>query len=177
MRCFIAIDLPNEIKEHISEVQSSLPKSDMKLVEKHNIHLTLVFLGEIDDYHINRCKQILAQLKFKKLNASLGGIGFFPSQNYIRTIWIALEPSEILKHFYSQIHDKLKEEFKIDNRFESHITLARVKFIENKQDFIKKLLSLDIEKKEFEVDSFALKKSTLTRQGPVYEDIARFQMI
>lgn len=177
MRCFIAIDLPNEIGEYISRVQSSLPKSDMKLVEKQNIHLTLIFLGEIDDYHVNRCKQILAQLKFKKFHASLGSIGFFPSQNYIRTVWIALEPSETLKDIYSQIQDKLKEEFKLDNRFESHITLARVKFIENKQQFVKKLLSLDIEKKEFEVDSFALKKSTLTKQGPVYEDVIRFQMI
>lgn len=177
MRCFIAIDLPNEIKEYISRVQSSLSGCDMKLVEKHNIHLNLVFLGEIDDYYVNRCKQILAQLKFKKLNASLGNIGFFPSENYIRVIWIALEPSGILKEIYSQIHDKLREEFKLDNRFESHITLARVKFIENKQEFVKKLLSLDVEKKEFEVNSFTLKKSTLTRQGPIYEDIARFQMI
>jgi len=90
---------------------------------------------------------------------------------------VSLEPVENIKSLYLQIHDKLKKEFKIDDRFESHITLARVRFIKNKQEFVKKISSLKVESKGFEADSFALKKSTLTRNGPIYEDVARFEMM
>lgn len=177
MRCFIAIDLPEGIKDYISQIQSSLPEADMKLVEKHNLHLTLAFLGEIDSFHVERCKQLLSQFKFQKFNASLGNIGFFPSESYIRVVWISLEPQETVKNIFFQIYDKLRNEFNFDRRFESHITLARVKFIHDKEKFIKQLLSLDVQRKEFMVDSFALKKSTLTQKGPVYEDIEAFQLI
>jgi len=177
MRCFIAIDLPSQIKEYLSQIQLSLPKEDIKLVEKENLHLTLSFLGEIDEDHIERCKQILSEIKFRKFNTSFGNIGFFSSQDYIRVVWVSLEPAENIKSLYLQIHDKLKKEFKIDDRFESHITIARVRFIKNKQEFVKNLSSLKVESKGFEADSFALKKSTLTQKGPIYEDVARFEMM
>jgi 2'-5' RNA ligase len=177
MRCFIAIDLPSPIKEYLSQIQLSLPKDDIKLVEKENLHLTLSFLGEIDEYHIERCKQILSEIKFRRFSASLGDIGFFPSRDYIRVVWVSLEPAENIKSLHSEIYDKLRKEFEIDGRFESHITLARVRFIRNKQEFVKNISSLKLEKKEFEADSFALKKSTLTQKGPVYEDVARFEMM
>lgn len=176
MRCFIAIDLPKEIKQYLSRVQSLFPKEDMNLVEENNLHLTLVFLGEIEDSKTERIKQLLQDIKINKFNAFLGKIGFFPSKDYIKVVWVSLEPSEFLNRVYLKIHENLKNEFKLDNRFESHITLARVKFLKNKEDFVKKLESSDIEKKEFLVDSFLLKKSTLTCQGPIYKDILRFEM-
>ena len=137
----------------------------------------MAFLGEIDEHHVEICKQLLSEIKFRRFSASLGNIGFFPSGDYIRVVWVSLEPSETIKSLYMQIYDKLKEEFKIDNRFESHVTLARVRFINNKSEFIKKISSLKLEEKGFEADSFALKKSILTRNGPLYEDIFRFTML
>ena len=65
--------------------------------------------------------------------------------------------------------------FKKDTRFHPHVTLARVKFVKDKQDFIKSLKEIKIEKKSFEITEFKLIKSTLTGEGPIYEDLAVFQ--
>jgi len=67
--------------------------------------------------------------------------------------------------------------FEPEVRFMSHLTIARVKKISNKKDFIQKLSIIKIPKKRFEVKKFKLKKSNLTREGPVYEDIREYNLI
>lgn len=178
MRCFLAIDLPSNVKEELSKIQKQLPKADMKIVEKENIHLTLKFLGEINDFQVNKIKEVLKKVKADKFNASLGKVGVFPSENFIRVVWVAMGPYLKVK----ELHDKIdvlleKEKFRKDNhQFESHITLARVKFIKNKEEFVKKLREIKINPFDFEVKGFYLKKSELTNQGPVYEDIIEFDL-
>jgi 2'-5' RNA ligase len=176
MRCFIAIDLPEEIKEHLYSIQEMLPEADMKRVEKENFHLTLSFLGEITDSQLKQMNSALSTVKFEKFKSNIGKLGYFPSQRDIRVLWVGLEPSEKVKEIYSKIHEKIKNLFSLDDRFESHITLARIKFIDSREEFIKKLSAIEIEKKEFEVSSFSVKKSTLTRNGPIYENVSSFAM-
>ena len=73
-----------------------------------------------------------------------------------------------------KIDSRLADLFPKDDRFKPHITLARVKFIKDKVKFIRELKQIKIEKKEFSVSNFKLMKSTLTPEGPVYEDLAVF---
>ena len=176
MRCFIAIDLPNEIKEEIVKIQKQLPEAKQKLVEKENLHLTLVFLDEIDDYKINQIKNSLKEITFDKFQASLGKIGIFPSESFIRVVWVSMEPSQTIKQLHDEIFEKIKNIGKFDKRFESHITIARVKYIQDKENFIKKLKQISINPIKFSVNEFAIKKSSLTRQGPIYEDIIKFEL-
>ncbi|MBI5148643.1 RNA 2',3'-cyclic phosphodiesterase [Candidatus Pacearchaeota archaeon] len=179
MRCFIAIDLPSEVKQELSKVQSKLNQSSgnkLKLVESENLHLTLVFLDELSDYEVNQIKEKLKNLNFKKFEAKLGSIGVFPSESFIRIVWVAMEPSPIVKELHDKIFESIKSLGKFDSRFESHITLARVKFIADKENFIKKLKQVKVEPLGFEVNSFSIKKSILTEQGPVYENIFKFEL-
>ncbi len=69
----------------------------------------------------------------------------------------------------------MKELFPKDKRFHSHATLARVKFIENKEKFKENIKKIRLEKKEFGVDCFKLIKSVLTGEGPVYEVVKEFR--
>jgi 2'-5' RNA ligase len=87
-----------------------------------------------------------------------------------------LEPQEIIKKLREKIYNSLKDIALLDSRFESHVTLARVKAVRNKEEFIEKLRRLGVRKAEFGVTSFAFKKSTLTREGPIYEDIVKFNL-
>ncbi len=174
MRCFVAIDLPIEAREEIRKLQQNLPEAGMKLVEPQNLHLTIEFLGELTDFQVNKCREALKKIEFRKFNAKLGNAGVFPSESYIRVVWISLEPQEAIKRLHEIIHNSLKDVIHLDNRFESHVTLARVKSIGNKQEFIKKLKNQKFRQVEFLIDCFTLKKSTLTREGPIYEDIVKF---
>ena len=73
-----------------------------------------------------------------------------------------------------KIDKVLLADFPKDKKFHPHITLARVKFIENKKEFINKLKGMAIEKKKNKVKNFKLIKSTLTSNGPIYEELAEF---
>ena len=179
MRCFLAIELPEEIRKELSRLQKDITDSNakMKLVEHENLHLTLKFFGELDDYRVNKIKETLKKIKFNKFRATLGVMGVFPSADFIRVVWVGIEPSDKVKELHQEIDNLLgKEKFSKDKAFESHVTLARVKFVKNKQELINKLKETKIKPHGLEISSFVLKKSTLTEKGPVYEDIARFDL-
>ena len=172
MRCFIAIDLPEEIKKEIAKIQKQLPDFKGKLTEKDNLHLTLKFLGEISDEQVNNIKEKLEKIKFNKFKAKLQNIGVF-SESFVRIIWINLENCDGLQ---KEIDNALSKLFKREERFMSHLTIARVKYIKDKQKFLDSLKKIKIAPVEFEVQGFALKKSTLTGRGPIYGDIIRFSL-
>jgi len=183
MRAFIAIDLPDAIKEELSRIQEGIKektKEDAKLkfVEAENLHLTLRFLGEISAVQVNRAKEALKSIHFEKFTAQLSNAGVFPSPVYIRVVWIGLEPADKIKELQEKIESILaKAGFEKEKRFESHVTAARVKTIKNKELFIKTLNAINVKPIEFPIDSFILKKSTLTREGPIYEDIVKFKLV
>ncbi|MEM4153044.1 MAG: RNA 2',3'-cyclic phosphodiesterase [Candidatus Pacearchaeota archaeon] len=178
MRCFLAIELPEKAKEELLKIQKELPEAKMKFVEPENLHLTLKFFGELTDFQVSKVKETLKQIKFEKFKANLGNIGVFPSLSFVRVVWVSLEPSKKVKELHDLIDVTLrKEKFSQDKAFESHITLARVKFVRNKEEFVKKLKEIKVKPIEFQIDKFYLKKSTLTKQGPIYETIKEFELI
>lgn len=178
MRCFIAIDLSDEVKRELSKVQEELQELKdvkMRLVEPKKLHFTIKFLGEISDFQVNKVKQALKEIKFNAFSVKLNDLGTFPTLQYIRIIWVDAKPKEKLAELQQKIENVLSEQgFRKEKRFETHITLARVKFVGDKEALIKKLSEIKVKPIEFQIKSFALKKSMLTREGPVYEDIIIF---
>lgn len=175
MRCFLAVDLPEEVRNELAELQNEIKKLGVvaKFVEKENLHLTLQFFGEISDKAAKEIEKKLGSLSFSKIKANLGQIGFFPNNNFINIIWVSLEPSETFRQLFEEINLNLKMK---DKRFESHITLARVKKIKDKEEFLNKIDKIKVKGISFEVKRFVLKKSTLTSKGPIYEDVKEFKL-
>lgn len=172
MRTFIAIDLPEEVKQYLKGLQKQLGNAKLTLVK--DFHLTLKFLGEVSEEKIEEIKLLLREIKFKAFKTRLTNIGVFPSENYIRVVWVGLEEGDI-KKLQKDVDDKLQKMFPKEKRFSAHLTLARVKFVDNKEKFIDSIKKIKVDKKEFDVCEFKLKKSTLTKQGPVYEDLEVFK--
>ena len=177
MRLFIAIKIPEDIKEYISELQKQIDTANNKisLVNKDNIHLTLKFLGEVQPNDIETIKESLNNVKFKSFSVHLNDVYVFPNENYIRVIWIGLEPEENILELQKNIDESLKSLFRKEKDFKPHLTLARVKYIEDKNNFINKLKNIKIENKKIDISNFRLVKSTLTPEGPVYEDLEVFK--
>jgi RNA 2',3'-cyclic 3'-phosphodiesterase len=180
MRCFIALDLPREAMDHIEDIQKVIKKQNLfagKFTEVENLHLTLKFLGEISEGEIEKVKEELKQVKFKEFEARLGEIGVFSSKysSYIRVIWIKLDGKGIFS-LQKEIDKALDKLFPVEQRFMSHITIARVKNMKDKRALLEYIKKIKISEIKFKVDKFFLKKSELLPEGPIYEDLAEYTL-
>jgi RNA 2',3'-cyclic 3'-phosphodiesterase len=164
MRCFVAIDIPKNIKKIILKIQKQLPEFGGKFTEVENLHLTLKFLGGIDNDVISRVKELLAQIKIRQFEIIMNSIGIFSD----RIVWLNVENCDELQ---KEVDEKLKKLFEKENRFMGHLTIARIKTIDDKKEFRSKLKQIKIPKMKFIVKDFILKKSKLTRNGPIYENL------
>jgi len=177
MRLFIAFDISDEAKEELLKAQSELKKADAKLTLAKEFHLTLKFLGEVEDKKVDEIKDRLSKVRFEQFDAELDGTGVFPTEDYIRVVWVGLEPKDKITTLQQKIEEALLGMFLKDTRFHPHLTLARVKFVKDKKGFIEKLKKIKMEKKAFSLSIFKLIKSTLTPKGPVYEVLEEFKAV
>jgi len=175
MRLFIAIEVPEDIQDYFLELQKQIDTGLAKITLAKSFHLTLKFLGEVDENRKDKAVELLKNIKFESFSAESGNIGMFPNENYIRVVWIGLEPKDKIIELQQKIDNSLSALFAKDKRFHPHITLGRVKFVKDKKGFINLLREIKVEKKSFEVNGFKLIKSTLTPEGPVYEVLEEFK--
>ncbi|MGC9079293.1 MAG: RNA 2',3'-cyclic phosphodiesterase [Nanopusillaceae archaeon] len=176
MRIFIAIDFPDEVKRRIIEVAKKVRSIDGKRVEEENLHITLKFIGEIDDNIVNEIKEELKFVNYNKFYIKISGVGLFGN----RVLWLGISRGyQDIVNLHNIIEEKLLK-FKIerDFNFHPHITLYRIKQIINKKDFEDSLK--EIEKFSLDnilVDKFYLKQSILRWEGPIYRNIAEYKLL
>lgn len=172
MRLFIAIDF-NELKGYFAELQKQLPQN-AKLSLVKSFHLTLKFLGDVEQNNADEIINNLKKIKFNTFSIELNSIGIFPTENYIRVVWVGLKPEDKVMELQKRIDESLKNLFKNEKDFKAHITLARVRYPADKKSFVDGIKKIKVESKKIEIKDFRLVKSTLTPQGPVYEDLETF---
>ena len=165
MRLFIAIDISQEVRDYLINIQSKLDKS-LRFVS--SFHLTLKYLGDVHEDLIPKINSKLDEIKFDTFELELSEIGVFPNENFIKVIWIGVKEQPKIMEIQNQVEEKLKEfNFKKEFNFHPHITLARV----NKKI---KFPDIKIQNKTFPVSKFYLYHSTLTPQGPIYKKVKEF---
>lgn len=174
MRLFIAIDLEGQ-GNYLKELQGMLPSDLGRLKPSGSFHLTLKFLGDVFEEDVEKIRQALRNIRSSPFKMKLKEIGFFPSASFIKVVWAGFEEQKELIRLQKDI-EKALEDFNIRQDFEfvPHVTLARVKFA--RDGFKEEVKKIKVRKKEFSVDSFKLIKSTLTREGPVYEVVEEFSI-
>lgn len=184
MRTFIALTLPEQIRSRLALLQVELRETDVKWTAPENIHLTLKFIGEIDEKTLDRI--ILTLEKFipekKSYYARVSALGVFPEIHSPRIIWIGLsEGNKESCDIAQEIEEKLSDTgiSKEERAFTSHITIGRVRSGRNKDRLLRKINeinSLENEDLRFLVDRVTVYKSTLTPKGPVYEAIKELRL-
>lgn len=172
MRIFIALDLPDEIKKELSRLQDLLPEFNGKKTELDNMHLTLKFLGEITPENLEQIKAKLKKIKLQRFKVHLGELGIF-TPRFIKIIWIRLIGAERLQE---EIDKQMNPLFKGETRFMSHITLARVKAVKERKDFLEKVSKLKAKWMEFPIEKFVLKESVLGKDKPAYQDLEIYEL-
>jgi RNA 2',3'-cyclic 3'-phosphodiesterase len=176
-RIFISLDLPREVMNEIKRVQKIIHEKTLitgKFTETENLHLTLKFLGEVEEEDIEKIKEKLREIKFSPFEGRLMELGVF-SEKIIRIIWIKFGGKGVF-NLQKEIDLKLKDMFGPEERFMSHITLARVKKINDKKGFLDYLSSIIVKDIRFNVNNFYLMKSELKSSGPVYTEIEKYEL-
>src|SRR3989344_4914937 len=176
-RLFIAIDLPEEIKSYLTSFRDAF--SEMKRgcswVRRENLHITLKFLGEVEEKKVGAITGRLEKINLSNFSLALNKFCFFPNESDMRVFWMDFIDEKPLKILSKEINKTLTD-FKEDNPFKDHLTLARIKSLSalEKNNWIKKTTDVVTEKKQFIVQEFILYRSTLSREGPQYEVLQRF---
>lgn len=176
-RAFICIDFPDEIIKEIARIQNLLQNKKFigKLTELRNLHLTLKFLGEIDNKTLGKIKEKLDTIKIKEFEAKLDGTGTFFYHNKPRIVWIKIRGKELF-NLQTQVDEALSEMFEKEQRFMSHLTIARIKYVKDKKAFKDHVKHLAVKPIKFQVNNFKLMSSELTPTGPVYTTLKRYNL-
>lgn len=133
-RTFIALEMHERLQSHLDGVirQVALLLPSVRWVDASSIHLTLAFLGELDDAQLAEAMAASAEAvcHVPALTYRLSHLGIFGSPNQPRVIWMGIdEPTGMLTNLHRTLNQALdKRGFAVDKRpFSPHFTLARVK--------------------------------------------------
>ena len=179
LRCFIAIEIPENIKKSVADIIDNLKKSgsDIKWVSDENIHITLQFLGETEEALIPDIKGALYKIlaPYSSFYIKIAGVGCFPSGKRPRVIWVGMEESQALINLYKDISSELvKFGYKKEERgFTPHVTIGRVKSNRNMGELLRRLEEFKVaDFPDFEVQNIKLMKSELKPTGAKHYSLA-----
>jgi 2'-5' RNA ligase len=185
MRVFIAIDIDEQIRRALGDLQNELrskvdvKKSDVKWVNPDNMHLTLKFLGEIKDqeavYVCNITKEVAGRHESFELDVET--VGHFGGRS-ARVLWVGTgQNCENLLQLQSDLEQQLASAGwpKEARKFSGHLTLCRVR---NSKAGVK-LAQMTEGYKDFKLgtipaDSVSVYQSQLTPKGPVYTVLGNY---
>lgn len=172
MRVFISVKLPPKILWKIEEIQKALPEFLGKKTELQNLHLTLKFLGRVSFEEVEEIKLRLRDINLEKFEADIEEVGFF--ENFKRgIIWLKLTNCDNLQKEIDKSLEGISEK---EKRFMGHLTIARVKKIKDKKEFLNSLKKIKIPKIFFIVDKFYLIESKLKKEGPEYFILEKYNL-
>lgn len=174
MRLFIAVDIPDHVKEKITYVQERIADyPGVSIVKKDNLHHTLKFIGEAPESRLPEIKGRLSKAlkEFLPFDALVSGMGVFPHERHVRIVWVGTPAlSHIQKAVMEEFHDGKKEAV-------PHITTARLKHGKAKAEIMKHIDQLKGHCfGTMRVSEVKIKSSTLTPGGPVYRDVETIKL-
>lgn len=181
MRTFIAVHLPDIVKTHIRQLQDALRRcgAPLRWVQPENMHLTLLFLGEIDESKIQPICSVLrlAAENHTPFDILFSGLGTFPNRKAPRVLWIGVqEGARPLCNLQQDIQQQITSlQLSFDKKkFHPHVTLGRSKG--RPHSLTMKQGLWDSQAGVIHVNGFALIQSQLGGPQPVYTELESFPL-
>jgi RNA 2',3'-cyclic 3'-phosphodiesterase len=173
VRAFLALELTEEIRDRLKVVEDTLRtcSARMTFVEPENIHITVKFLGDVDERLIPQVMEAIKQIPFAPFPVSVENVTVNnPKRPF--TVWCSIGDAEKCGEIFRLAENALAPlGFARENRrFTPHATLARIK----EYDPSLPVIIGTFKGKSYgncTIGGIKLKKSTLTPHGPVYEDL------
>jgi len=188
VRCFIAIGLPDEIRDGLAQLQAQLKTGNqpgVKWVDPYGVHLTLKFLGSVAADRIDQISRAMEEAVrgIPPFHLKVEGLGVFPSLRRVQVAWVGISGEvDRLAHLQQRLESNLAGlGFTPERRrFTPHLTLARLRdraSSEERQGFGQLIAGTRFELAySFQVDAISLMRSQLTREGAVYSRISAVEL-
>jgi 2'-5' RNA ligase len=186
MRTFLAIDPGKPLRERVRNLQDELAEtcSGVKWVEGANLHLTLLFLGEVNDRDLVAICRATSEVAagITRFQLVLEGVGGFPNMRRPRVLWVGVgEGRSAVTALHAALEDRLLELgcYRREARpFTPHLTLGRVESDESDESLAATVAAkAQWQGGETTIQEVLIMSSELKRDGPVYTVLgrARFQ--
>ncbi len=178
IRTFIAIKITAEKKllDSIAELKKSLAGEEIRWVDIDNLHLTLRFLGETTHFQLAEIIKMIEIIskRFQPFHFELKGVSVFKKKTQPRVLFVSIKNELVLKQLAAEILEMSKTlGFNVEEiNFNPHLTLGRIKFIQNKAEFYALINRFfDTKFQEIFVSEIVFFQSILGSKGPTYTPI------
>lgn len=179
IRTFIAVELPEDVLSWIGSIQAGLRKSGLgfRWVPVKNIHLTLKFLGDVQEGDIQKIGQEMLETarRFAPVSMTAKGIGVFPDFRRPRVVWVGVSGrTGGLVPLQSALEDRLADiGYPKERRpFKQHLTLGRAKKRIDTESLVQAVTAFSGQESEpFLIEKITLFKSDLKPSGAVYSNL------
>lgn len=183
-RVFIAIDISSEARSKVSAYIDTLKRSarDVRVgwERPEKLHLTLKFLGDIDDNKVSDVEQALKKVaaEFSGFWSKISGTGRFPPKGDPRILWLGLVDDGATALLAQTLDRELSRTgFASEKRkFHPHLTIARLREPHRSVLVAAEHVSNEFETADFAVSELVIYESQLLPTGSVYRKLASFPL-
>ena len=177
MRLFVAIDLPENIKDQLDDLCAGV--SGARWVSREQMHLTLRFIGEVETRQFEAIQTVLAGIRCASFEMALKGVGQFPPKGKPRVLWAGITAPRPLHQLAGKVEAALRQAGipPEDRPFSPHITLARLKTPpppEAVSQYFRRYAAFQTG--SLTVERFRLMSSVLARTGATYKVEGEYQL-
>jgi 2'-5' RNA ligase len=177
-RLFVALDLPDAIKDSLLPLMRGL--GDVRWIDPDQLHLTLRFIGEVDNGEANDIADALSLVQGYPFDLRLKGLGHFPPRGEPKVIWVGIERQPELKALKRRIDQALKQ-VGIDRdpqKYTPHVTLARLRQPPRQAGLATYLMRHALyQSSSFPISGFKLYSSWLDSAGADYQVEASYDLV
>jgi 2'-5' RNA ligase len=167
IRLFVGLPLVPSVRDHLAILSSGLPAAHW--TPPANLHVTLRFIGEIDEATAGIVHDHLATIRAPAFDLGIAGCGAFGTGRHTHTLWVGVDHTEPLQHLRDKVQSAVvRAGLEPERRkFKPHITLARLREppLNRLHTFI---AAHNLLRDGFRVESFTLFSSRLGHGDPVY---------
>ncbi len=174
MRLFLALALPEELKDRLGDLVEDFTRADaqVKWVKTENMHLTLKFLGEVEETRLGEIYEVsrLSAGGIPPFDLRIQEVGAFPSLRRPRIVWVRAHQARGLMNLHRRIETGFQSiGFPPEKKcWTPHLTIGRVKGTRNLKELCRRLEQAVFEPVTFHIDSLHVIQSVLRSEGPLY---------
>jgi len=189
LRLFVAIELPDAVRDGLARAADSLrrvlPPDALRWVRPEGIHITLKFLGPVEEGRVPALHTALriAVREIAPFELSTGDVGSFGGRRNVRVVWVGVGgDTGSLGALAERVEDALGPlGFPGEQRpFAAHLTLARVREgtlpAVREQIYVALSQPRPAESPSFRVKRVSLMRSTLGRCGALYDALGSYPL-
>ena len=177
LRLFVGLAIPGVLGPQLAALNGGIPGA--RWVVPENLHLSLRFIGEVDEGTAEDVDTALGQFHAEAPKVALAGVGCFESRGRAHTIWAGVRPEPSLLHLQRRVETQLQRAGlpPESRKFTPHVTLARMKqtpvealapFLANNGGF---------RAVPFRAEVFSLYQGFLSRNGATYQILENYDFL